>query len=205
MHTPQLYQKYFIDKADERRGLFQLLAQHYPIRKGLYAGSFVHIAPSFFIPDMVYVDSDRRISKFFSQPELIPYVRSQKTYDHEPKLRGIQADFHGPLDLEEGSFDLLLSMYAGFVSQGCKRFLVSGGILCCNNSHGDASLALIDPDYTLKGVVLRQGQEFTLKTEDLEQYITKKDKSPIDGARVRARMVGETFHADAFCYLFTRR
>ncbi len=38
--------------------------------------------------------------------------------------------------------DLIISQYAGFVGQETKRYLKEGGILLCNDSHGDATLAL---------------------------------------------------------------
>ena len=51
----------------------------------------------------------------------------------------------------EKSFDLLISQYAGFVSQHCKKYLKIGGILLVNNSHGDASMAKLDDDYKFVG------------------------------------------------------
>ena len=38
--------------------------------------------------------------------------------------------------MEDRSVDLLISQYAGIISQPCKRYLKPGGYLLVNNSHG---------------------------------------------------------------------
>ena len=60
------YRKYHIDKADERRGLFEGLVERFGVGRALYPGSFVHVTPSFVIPEVVYVDSDKRAAAFFA-------------------------------------------------------------------------------------------------------------------------------------------
>lgn len=50
-------------------------------------------------------------------------------------------------------FDLLISLYAGFVSEHCTCHLRNGGLLLVNSSHGDAAMASIDDRYRLVGVV----------------------------------------------------
>ena len=49
-----LYHKHFVAKSDERLELFRLLARQFDVDKGIYPGSFVHVTPSFVIPEMVY-------------------------------------------------------------------------------------------------------------------------------------------------------
>ena len=68
-------------------------------------------------------------------------------------MRFIGADYTDPLGLDDGGFDLLISMYAGFISEHCTRYLRVGGTLLVNPSHGDAAMASIDPRYRLTGVV----------------------------------------------------
>lgn len=46
-------------------------------------------------------------------------------------------------------FDLLISQYAGFISDTCINYLKVNGYLLVNNSHADAGLAAIDKDYKL--------------------------------------------------------
>jgi len=49
----------------------------------------------------------------------------------------------------------------------------------CNNSHGDASMASIDPDYQLIGVYNKKTDEkFTFSEKNLDEYlIPKKDRA----------------------------
>lgn len=69
IEIPDLYKKYFVDKHDERKIMFKKIKDLYQPGKGLYPGSFVHITPSFFISDMTYIDSDKRIAKFLMMQE----------------------------------------------------------------------------------------------------------------------------------------
>jgi hypothetical protein len=202
--VPSLYKKYFVDKGDEREELFQQLRDTYGPRRALYPGSFVHITPSFFIPEMSYVDVDRRAARFFTQTQVLDYVSSRKTYPEQPSLVFHSGDFSLPLPFDESSFDMLLSFYSGFISLYCKAYLRPSGILVANNSHGDASLAALDPDYRLVAVVNRRGTRFSLSSSNLRSYLKKKDGSPIDRERVLRTMIGERFSNEAFAYVFEK-
>ncbi|MBN2651505.1 MAG: hypothetical protein JXR63_03905 [Spirochaetales bacterium] len=201
---PQLYKQYFIDKNDERKTLFEKLVKLFPIKKGIYPGSFVHITPSFFIPEMTYIDADKRISKFFEETTLLSYIEENKHYKESPSVRGIQADYSTNLPIEKASFDIMFSFYAGFISQSCKNFLKKNAILVCNNSHGDASLAAIDPDYKLIGVITFNDQEYQISQEELTSFFIKKDGSSIDKEKVKRTMTGEKFTKTPYAYIFQR-
>ena len=75
----------------------------------------------------------------------------------------LHPDYSGKLQINENSFDIMFSFYAGFISQACKKYLRDDGILVCNNSHGDASIAYTDGDYSLISVVKRNGDSFSYK------------------------------------------
>lgn len=201
---PKRYQQHFIEKQDERREMFSLLEQVYSLRSGLYPGSFVHITPSFYIPEMVYIDNDRRISKFFNDPAVFEYVVKNKIYESSPQFKGIQGDYSKDQGLEEGYFDAVFSFYAGFISVSCKKYLRSGGILVANNSHGDASMAITDEELESVGVVLRRQNKFNLQSDHLDPFLEKHDDSPIDMEKVKKRMVGERFKKSAFAYVFRK-
>ena len=81
---PELYKRYFIDKNDERVDLFRTGAHRYHVSVALYPGSFVQIGPSFVVPNMVYIDNDRRAGPFFANPQVLDYVRDRKQYREEP-------------------------------------------------------------------------------------------------------------------------
>ena len=202
VEIPGLYQHYYVDKSDERRILFEIVTDRYHPQKGVYPGSFVHITPSFYIPDMTYIDSDKRISKFFNNDKVLRFIELNKNYREKASIDGIQSDYSAELSLEKNSFDIMFSFYAGFISQSCKKFLKPNGILVCNNSHGDASLACIDNDYELIGVIQRTGTHFQIEDKDLDTFFIKKDKSPINKANVEKNMIGEKFTKIGFAYIF---
>jgi hypothetical protein len=175
----QLYEKYFVHNQSERPELFRLVKERYSCNSAIYPGSFVHITPSLVFPNTVYIDNDRRVQKFFDDPEILKWVESNKEYDTEPTIQGFQQNYTKKLPIDVGEFDLLISQYAGFVSQYCKNYLKSGGILLVNNSHADAGLAFLDPDYELIGVVNNNNGKWAIKETDLKEYfIPKKGLHP---------------------------
>lgn len=144
-----IYQKYYGDPRHDRSSLFRVLAAHTAMATALYPGSFVHIVPSFFFPTTVYVDSDKQARRFFADPDLIDFIRIRKEYAQNPTLRFHAASYMHPLPELDHGVDVLISQFAGFVSQHCRRYLRIGGLLVANDSHGDASMAALDPTYSL--------------------------------------------------------
>lgn len=166
----QLYEKYFVHNQSERPGLFRAINEIYSCTSAIYPGSFVHVTPSLIFPKTVYIDNDRRIHSFFSDPEIISWVKSNKEYTQEPIIQAFQQDYSKKLPVDIGEFDLLISQYAGFVSQDCKKYLKNNGLLLVNNSHADAGLAFLDSDYELIAVVNNVTGKWTIKETDLQEY-----------------------------------
>jgi len=128
-------------KNDERLRLFQSLNEEYSINRAFYPGSYAHITPIFLFPTVVFNDQYKKLEKFYDSDELFTYISKRKRYSEEPHYSYLNKDYNETVPLEEKSFDLLISQYAGFISRACKRYLKIGGILVVNNSHGDASMA----------------------------------------------------------------
>lgn len=202
-----LYTKYHVERHDERAQLFDLIVEQFGVRSGIYPGCFVHVTPSFFIPRMVYVDTEKRAERFFAQGEALALVNERKSYRDEPEITFHRQDYTQPLPIPEETVDLLISQYAGFVSERCKRYLRRGGILLANNSHGDAGLAACDPDFALIAVVQRRGESFRMVTSSLSDYfVPKSAQVPHGEAELRAyikqlgRGVGYTKTAAAYLF-----
>ena len=199
-----MYQKYHVEKQDERLGLFERLVVRYSVRSALYPGSFMHVTPSFVIPTVVYADSDRRARRFYSDPEVLQLVAERRTYSEEPTIRFHYGDYAAGFPEPEGSFDLLISQYAGFVSRACKRYLKIGGYLVVNNSHGDASMAVLDADWKLVAVYKRRGERFTVTSDELDSYMIPKRGPPPTEESLEATMRGVAFTRSAAGYVFRR-
>jgi len=131
---PDIYKKYFVDNGEERLGLFRLLVSNFKIQSGLYPGSFVHITPSLLIPRMVYVDMDKRCESFFNSDKTRAFVENNKEYENPATYTFHKADFSQGLQEKKDSFDVLISLYAGFISKFCGEYLKKGGVLLANNS-----------------------------------------------------------------------
>ena len=172
-----LYEKYHASRQDERLGLFESVRSEFGVTRGLYPGCFVHVTPSFVIPRMYYVDSDRNASRFFADGAARELVERNRVYDESPYLEFHFQDYRSSIPLADGSVDLLISQYAGFVSESCRRYLARGGYLIANNSHGDAGLALCDREFRLVAVVNRRGDRWALDTRNLPDYFVPKSRT----------------------------
>jgi hypothetical protein len=200
----ELYYHYHLNRDDDRLGMFRLLLEHFPIHSVLYPGCFVHLTPALVCSQVFFVDSDRRARSFFGQPAVMDYIRRNKSYAEDPQVVFLPRDYTQPLPIEEASVNLLISQYAGFVSQHCTRYLQVGGYLLANNSHGDASLAALDERYRLAGTLQRRKQRFTLHTDNLEEYLVPKSGQPVDRQALLASGRGVGYTRPASAYIFQR-
>ena len=200
-----LYRKEYIEKQFERMDLFLQIKDKYRVENALYPGSYVHITPSFVFPQVVYVDSDKNAKKFFSDPEpVFRFIEEKKKYQTKPSLRFIHGDYSESLDLHENCFDLLISQWAGPVSQSCKKYLKPGGILLVNNSHADAGIAYLDSDYKLVASVRINNGKYNISGMKLEEYfIPKTDKSVTIESLLRSGR-GIAYTKSANSYLFKK-
>jgi len=201
---PNLYNEYYIKKNDERSELFKILTDTFNIKNGLYPGSFVHITPSFFISQMAYVDTDKRCNNFFSDRLTLDYIIRKKTYNESPEIRFHPTDSTNSINEKAESFDLLISLYSGFISKYCKKYLKKSGVLIVNNSHGDASLAYLDKSFKIIGVTKRHGDHFKISDKELNSYFKTKTGNPIDMEKIEKTMRGPGFTKIAYAYIFIK-
>ena len=199
-----LYRKYYVDTRYERLELFTLVADRFASRRALYPGSFTHVTPAFVYPIACFVDTDRRAVRFFADPAVRDFVSRRKVYAEEPCIRFHRADYVQELPEAEESYDLLISQYAGFVSQHCKRYLRVGGMLLANNSHGDASMAWLDPDYALTAAINRRGERFSLRESDLGSYFVPKRDLTVTREHLERTKRGVAYTRRAYSYVFRR-
>ena len=168
----------------------------------LYPGSFVDIAPSFVFDAVTYVDSDRRAARFFADTPGVDKIIG----GHRPTAtwRFLSADYQTELDIEDRSAGLLVSLYAGFVSEHCTRYLRPGGWLLVNSSHGDAAMASIDPRYSLVAVVNASSGEYTITDRDLDGYMIPKRPTEVSAELLHKTNRGIAYTKAPFAYLFQR-
>lgn len=188
----------------DRQRLFSAVADAVKVSQVLYPGCFCDLAPSFVWPSVTYVDVDRRAGQFFADHEGIRELLEGHGADPENAVRFLQADYGDPLELEEGSFDLLVSLYAGFVSEHCTRYLAVGGHLLANPSHGDVAMASIDPRYRLVGVVNSRGGRYSVTRKDLDTYLVPKRDVEVTRAALHESGRGIAYTRSPFAYLFER-
>lgn len=167
-------------------------------------GSFVDIAPSFVFPSVTYIDTDKRTQRFFADEEGITEIIAREGGSSTAEIRYVHGDYQADLGLAPESFDLLVSLYAGFVSEHCTDSLRVGGILLAVPSHGDVAMASIDPRYRLVGVVESRSGNYRIKATALDSYLVPKSAIEVTPEMLHQRGRGIAYTRSPFGYLFQR-
>lgn len=189
----------------DRQRLFGAVSEAVRADQILYPGSYVDLAPSFVWPSVTYVDIDRRADQFFDDEDgvqelLVEHGIAVDTH----AVRFIAADYTDSLGLDDGAFDLLISLYAGFISEACTRHLRVGGTLLVNSSHGDAAMASIDPRYRLRAVVQSSSGGYTVDDQDMDSYLVPKRDVEVTKQSLHESGRGIAYTKSPFAYLFER-
>lgn len=171
------YEKQYVDIQFERAGLFKLIQEKYGGTEVLYPGSSVHITPSFYFPHVVYVDTSPTAVDFFAdETAVLTHINRKKTYKRSAYIRFIPRNYAEDLPLPEGSFDLLLALFAPNVVPNCHKYLKKGGILVTNNFQDEARLAAATPTLALISVVQYQKKGYTLVEDAPEKWLRGADR-----------------------------
>jgi len=202
--TRQLWEKQ--DRlVGDRTGLFSALADAVGVNTVLYPGSYVDISPSFIWPSVTYVDVDRRARRFFADADGIGELLAEHNVSPGThSVRFIASDYTDDLDIAECSFDLLVSLYAGFISEHCTRYLRVGGFLLVNPSHGDAAMASLDARYRLHGVVTSHSGRYSIHRDKLDTYLVPKQDVEVTIELLHETGRGVAYTKSPFAYLFER-
>ena len=188
----------YSSKIGDRLTIYQLVANKYNIKRALYPGSHIDISPSMVIEDVTYIDNFKGTIKFFKEiNDINKYINGKKSYQEKCRIAFIGTDYNN--NLEIAKVDMIISQYAGFVGQATKKYLKEDGILLCNDSHGDATLANLDEDYTLIAIIDHHQK---LSTNQLEKYFVCKNNMQIDKDKVLTSMKGPKYKLQATHYIF---
>jgi len=198
------YKKYYIDQDYEQIDLFRLLRNEFNISSAIYPGSYIQISPSFIYPYVAYLDSDKDAAKFFSNESFKEIIRERKEYQEEPRIAFHSTDYRKLIEEYRSRFDLLISQYAGFISEVCKPYLRNNGYLLVNNSHGDAGMASIDEDFRFIAAIHRRAGKYKLSTSSLEQYFFPYKDIPVTRELLLERRKGIRYTKTATLYLFQK-
>lgn len=197
--TKETYENY-MKQIGDRKKLYSVVSKEFNVDSGIYPGSHVDITPSLVIPNMTYIDNFRGTVKFFSDMQSIrDYINEHKEYKNQTSINFFNSDYTKPLNLEK--VDIIISQYAGFVGQATKQYLKLGGILLCNDSHGDATLAHIDEDYKLIATVNSSNK---IDYKNLDKYFVLSKCRSIDIEFVKQKMKGLKYIVNAQNYIFKK-
>lgn len=154
---------------------------------------------------MTYADSFRNTFKFFEDGDTIDFIEKNKEYSQEAIIRFYQQNYNKPFKELNKEFDLVISQYAGFVGQAAKQYLKKGGLLVCNNSHGDASMASLDPNFKLIAIYRRRTDDkFSISEKNIEEYLKPKKGIPPTKDELLKSMKGIAYTKNPSGYIFRK-
>ena len=206
MKISEVYTQQYPTPRRERSDLFAHIAQHFGVKTALYPGSYTHITPSFYIPEVHYVDISRQALAFFEcEPKLSEWVADRKHYEEDAKYVFHHAYYHDFIRVPHTPVDLLISLYSDIVSYPFKPLLKPGGLLLVNNSQGDAGVAHLDPDYELAGVFLASGKGYRYSSEQLDLYFQPKSPPHPDMETILHSAKGVAYTRSAYAYVFVKK
>ncbi len=202
--TEKLWAKQNQHEGDRQR-LFSAVAGEVDAAKVLYPGSYVDVAASFAFPEVTYVDTDDRANRFFADVDGVAEIIAEAAgWTDGRRFTFLHRDYRDDLGLPLDSFDLLISLYAGFISEHCTRYLKVGGKLLVNPSHGDAAMASIDDRYRLSAVVTSEDGRYRVSRSGLDGYLIPKREQQITREFLHELGKGIGYTKAPFAYLFER-
>jgi hypothetical protein len=201
--TLAMWEKQDAHRGDRKR-LFTAVKDAIGDGTVLYPGSYVDIAASIVFSSVTYVDVDKRAATFFEDSDGVSAIVVSEGGSRTTATSFIHGDYTTDLGLTPESFDLLVSLYAGFVSEACTDYLRVGGVLLVAPSHGDTAMASIDPRYELTGAVTSRSGDYQVRTDNLDSYLQPKATVTITPQMLHDRGRGIAYTKSPFAYLFTR-
>lgn len=202
----KLYDEYYGEKYKARHSYFEALSKYFSPMKVLYPGGFIHINASYVFPDVTYVDNNKNAIRFFKIPaDVLEIISKQKSYDKKPTIQFFGQNYEDTLPIAEESYDLIISLFAGFVSLATKKYLTKGGLLVANDSHGDASMANLDPELKFIGVLFEKDNKLILSRDELQSFFKPKGNKIISKELLLETNKGPKYILAADHYVFEKR
>ena len=183
--------------------MFGAVADFIPVERALYPGSYVDLSASTAFACVTYVDTDARAARFFADADLVAEELAGRCREGAGReVRFLAADYSQPFEVDDGSQDLVISLFAGPMWDAVRRYLRPGGWLLANASHGDASLAALDPSLELIAVIASGAHGHELVIDNLGEYLIPKRADRAREELIRSSGRGVEYTRSAFAYLF---
>eukprot|EP01080_Neovahlkampfia_damariscottae_P008266 gene8266-91_t len=178
MKELNLFLKSYKGLKDIHFNIFQQLIDYLgeTPKKVFYPGCHRHITASLVFPDVIYLDSYKNVGTCFNDPSILEFVKENKIYKTETKIHFECKDFNETMKEKIDTFDLIISLSAGIISEPCEKYLKPNGILFVNNSHSDAFKAFLMED-KFELLSIYQNDKFITDQDSLDNcFLTTKDE-----------------------------
>ncbi|CAJ1948295.1 unnamed protein product [Cylindrotheca closterium] len=185
--------------------LSEIVGDHHVPKRVVYPGCHRHITASLCFPNMDYVDCDKKVANVYQDEVVKDWILSETqeqssttTTIARPKWTFTCTSYAAMAQnakFEDESYDLMISLSAGIVSEPCSRYIRPGGHFLVNDSHADASAAFVAKDESSNKTaklfrLIAVWKDGLWNTADLEDYFqtTKGEYISVEQAREAAEI-----------------
>ena len=199
------YNSFYSALDFERAELFESIKDEYGCSTVLYPGCSIHITPSFYFQHVVYVDISETAKEFFQDNQsILSIVNSNKKYKQSAYIQFIHSDYTKELPVRENNYDLLLSIYAGGITESCKKYIKPGGIIVSNNHQNDAQQALKDSSIRLEALIHRKSKKYHIENCTGEKMLEALQEHSMPSKSMKNSSSGLKYVDNEYYYLFRK-
>jgi hypothetical protein len=199
------YERFYSALSFDRAGLFELIKDKYGCGTVLYPGCSIHITPSFYFQHVVYVDINETAKEFFQDNQnILSIVNSNKKYKKSAYIQFIHSDYTEKLPVRENNYDLLLSIYAGGITESCKKYIKPGGIIVSNNHRNDAQQALKEPSVRLEALIRRKGKKYNIENGTGEKMLKALQEHSVPTKNMKNSSSGLKYVDNEYYFVFRK-
>jgi len=199
------YERFYSALSFDRAGLFELIKDKYGCSTVLYPGCSIHITPSFYFQHVVYVDINETAKEFFQDNQnVLSIVNSNKKYKQSAYIQFIHSDYTEKLPVRENNYDLLLSIYAGGITESCKRYVKPGGIIVSNNHRNDAQQAIKDSSIRLEALIRRKGKKYNIENGTGEKMLEALQEHSVPTKNMKNSSSGLKYVDNEYYFVFRK-
>jgi hypothetical protein len=131
-------------------------------------------------------------------------VNSNKKYKQSAYIQFIHSDYTEKLPVRENNYDLLLSIYAGGITESCKKYIKPGGIIVSNNHRNDAQQALKDSSIRLEALIRRKGKKYNIENDTGEKMLKALQEHSVPTKNMKNSSSGLKYVDNEYYFVFRK-
>lgn len=192
------YNQFYKSIEFERKGLFELIKKEFNPKTVLYPGCSIHVTPSFYFNNVIYIDKSDLSKEFFNnETQVSQLINGTKNYKEISFWKYKDNDFQLDLEFNENYFDLLISIFSGKMISYCEKYIKPGGIILTTSLFSDNESISNNDNFELTGMIWCSNGKYKI---DYDLKTRKRNKS-----RLRRKNNGFEYVDNEDYYIYKKK